>query len=380
MKYAVLVILTSLMLLESFAPDAERITALVSARVDTSSTDVKAIITLYENYLNSQPETIHDSPYWNKREKELYDDFDFSRASLFNGNMTAAELVRSYSPFIMSVEPIGSKYQIRVMFSSATTDIKYAGSKVWCIQKLNAVQEDGHWVLENLLVELSKKWETRKVGSIQYVFPPSHKFSTQRAERSTRFCKEIIQRFNPEYKASFKYYVTSSVDEMGLLENFDYYFVGVTTGKAREYMVLSAKGDEFYPHEFVHKLLPENENRGFVIEEGFAVFLGTREHQEEYSSLMTKLATDLEREGTDIRFESVVSQLFRFNGYQTAYPAGAALCELVYQKAGDKGLRELMLANTRGYDHICSSIRRITGLQHDEVVKQWNTIVLGYGK
>jgi len=378
MKVATLTLLTSLVVLAAKAPNEERITALVSSRVDTSSSEVRAIIALYENYLNSKPETIHDSPYWNKKEKELYEDFDFSRASLFQGRMTAKELVRYYAPFIMSVEPIGSKYQIRVMFSSNTSDPQYAGSKLWCIQKLNAVKEDGHWVLENLLVELSQKWESRKAGFIEYVYPPSHKFSTERAERSTRFCKDIIKRFNPEYNSVFKYYVTGSIDEMGLLENFDYYFVGVTTGKAREHMVLSAKGDEFYPHEFVHKLLPKNENRGLVIEEGLAVFLGTRQEQGSYNSTMEKLAVDLETKGTDVHFESVVSQSVRFHGYQTAYPAGAALCELVYQMKGDKGLKALMLANTNGYDNICSSMRSITGLEQDDVAKRWNAIVMTY--
>lgn len=378
MKQAAIAIITSLMLLVSFTPAEERITVLVSSRVDTSSAKVKAIIALYENYLNSQPETIHDSPYWNKREKELYKDFDFSRESLFQGGITARQLVQMFDPFIMSVEPIGAKYQIRVMFSSSTTDPQYAGSKVWCIQKLNAVEEDGNWVLENLLVELSQKWEQRREGFIEYIFPPSHQFNKERAERSTQFCKGVTKRFNPEYTTTFKYYVTSSVDEMGLLENFDYYFVGLTTGKAREHMVLSAKGDEFYPHEFVHKLLPKNENRGLVIEEGLAVYLGTKKNPDEYNSLMAKLAADLKVKGTDLHFESVVSQLIRFNGYQTAYPAGAALCELVYQKAGDKGLRKLMHANTKGYKEICSSIRSITGLEQNEVVKQWNAIVMKY--
>lgn len=31
-------------------------------------------------------------------------------------------------------------------------------------------------------------------------------------------------------------------------ENLDYIFSGVTSGKAKEGMILSSKGNEFYPH------------------------------------------------------------------------------------------------------------------------------------
>lgn len=63
----------------------------------------------------------------------------------------------------MSVEPIDEKYQIRVLFSSPTTDPKYTGSKVWCIQKLNAIREDQKWVLENLMVEITKDCPSKKM-------------------------------------------------------------------------------------------------------------------------------------------------------------------------------------------------------------------------
>jgi hypothetical protein len=167
--------------------DAGRINAMLSSRVDTSSNEVKAIIDLYENYLNSRPDSIYNNPYWNEKEKALYKDFDFSRESLFQGGMTPNLLYRVYPPFIMSVELLGEKYQIRILFSSASTDPIYAGSKVWCIQKLNAIKENGSWVLENLIVELTKQWKTSTVGLIEYVYPPGHEFNMKEAKRSASF-------------------------------------------------------------------------------------------------------------------------------------------------------------------------------------------------
>jgi hypothetical protein len=358
--------------------DLGRINATVSSRVDTSSSDVRAIVALYENYLNSTPETIYDNPYWNKNEKALYVDFDFSRESLFQGRMTAEKLCAIFTPFIMSVEPLGEKYQIRVLFSSPTSDPEYAGSQVWCIHKLNALKEDNKWVLENLIVDLTEKWQSQTSGPIRYCFPPNFEFDIEKAGKSRQFCADIIRRFNPAYNSTFSYYVTSSVDDMGLLENFDYYFVGVTTGKTRENRILTATADEFYPHEFVHKLLPENAKRGHLIEEGLAVFLGTKMDEAEYAETLSRLARDLKTNSDRINFQSVVAQQVPFNGYQTAYPAGAAICELIFDNAGDDGLVQLIHSNTSDYDNIISSVMQICGFTKDELVLAWTEIIMRY--
>lgn len=362
-----------------FAQDnTDPISLLISSRVDTTSEEIRSVIKLYENYYRSKPDSVYDNPYWNKKEKALYKDFDFSRISIFQGGMDANSLFQYFSPFVLSVEKIGAKYQIRVLFSSATTDPKYAGSKVWCIQKLNAVKEGQSWVLENLIVELSKGWSSKKSGFIDYRFPPTHEFDVQEAGRAGSFCDEIIRRFNPGYDGSFKYYITSSKDDMGLLENFDYYFVGITTGKAREGMILTAKGNEFYPHEFIHKLLPTNPKRNFVVEEGLAQFLGTKENKEEYESLMNKLAVDLEERSETINFKSVISQSVRFNGYQTAYPAGAAICEIVHGLSGDPGLQQLLMADTMEFKNLVTTICLITKLSEQELEMKWSETLKKY--
>ena len=356
--------------------NSNNIKLLISSRVDTSFKDVREIIALYEDYYKSRPDSIHNNPYWNKKEKELYDDFDFSRVSIFQNGIDAQMLFKYYSPFVMSVEPrVDDKYQIRVLFSSGTTDPKYSGSKVWCIQKLNAFKENGAWVLENMIVELSKHWMSRKIGFIEYVYPSNHTFDSLEAVRGEKFCNEIIERFNPSFNETFKFFVTSNVDDMGKLENFDYSFVGISSGKAREGMILTAKGNEHYPHEFVHKLLPPNEKRGYIIEEGLASFLGTKDSEIEYEVLMSKLAKDLSENLGLVNFKSVVSQSIPFNGYQTAYPGGAGICELVYAKCGDKGLIDLLNADTRTFDGIMSTVCSITNLTEGEIEAEWNEII-----
>lgn len=355
-----------------------RIKVQISSRVDTTKSNIKEIINLYENYLNSRPDSIYDNPYWNSIEKLEYEDFDFSRRSMYQGGMNAKQLTSIFTPFIMSIEPLGEKYQIRVLFSSIETNPQYVGSKIWCIQKLNVINENGKFLFENLMVELSKIWTTKRVGHIDYIFPDTHTFNIEKAKLSEKFCNEIIRRFNPHYADTFKYYITNNIDEMGLLENFDYYFVGITTGKTRENMILTAKGSEYFPHEFVHKLLPQNPNRGKVIDEGLAVFLGTKTNLKEYSELLAKLNYDLIHNNQKINFKSVISQEVRYNGYQIEYPAGAALCELIYNRTGDKGLLELMKGDSMDYESIISLAKSITGLTVGELEAEWRKTISQY--
>ncbi len=355
---------------ESFQGDpmaTKRVKLQLSGRIDTSNTAIKEVIQLYENYLNSQPDSLYDNPYWNKKEKAEYRDFDFSRTSLFNG-LSSAQLFRSYSPFVMSVEPQNGKYQIRVLYSNTASEPPYIGSKVWCIHKLNAVKENGAWKLENLIVEETRDWNHQQVGFIEYVFSDAHPFDEKQAQTAIKYCNSIKRRFNPDFNSKFQFYLANDVDEMGLLENFDFYFTGITTGKAREGMILSSTNNEFYPHEFIHKLLPENPDRGHVIEEGVATFLGTKEDAEAYAKTMKKLADDFNKVET-FTLENILNNQTKWNGYPVAYPGGALICEVIHGKKGDEGINQLIRGKTNNYDEIMALTMEILQLDEQTLIQ-----------
>jgi hypothetical protein len=339
----------------------------VSSRVDTTINEVKEILSLYKDYINSKPDSIYNNPYWNNKEKAQYADFDFSRSSLYHG-IDSDQLFRIYTPFVLSIEAKNKKYQIRVLYSNTATQPPYVGSKVWCIHKLNAVKEEGKWKLENLMVDKTEKWNKRHIGFIEYIFSNSHNFDVKQAEKALAFCNKIISRFNPTFKSKFRFYMVNGKDEMGELENFDYYFTGITTGKAREGMILSSKTDEFYPHEFIHKLLPVNEYRGHVVEEGLATFLGTKVNVDEYFSTMQELANDFKKRES-YSLENILNNQVDWNGYPVAYPGGALICEVIYEKEGDEGIRKLALGRTNGYEEIINLSKDILQVNEDDVVR-----------
>jgi hypothetical protein len=339
----------------------------ISTRVDTTNSDIKEVLNLYENYINSQPDSIYDNPYWNSKEKAQFKDFDFSRIYIYNG-ISSSQLFRVYTPFVLSIEPKNEKYQIRVLYSNSATEAPYVGSRVWCIHKVNARLEKGTWRLENLLEDKTKDWTKMQMGFIEYIYPQEHQFNVKKANGALKFCNEIVRRFNPEFNETFRFYLANGVDELGELENFDYVFSGVTTGKAKEGMILSSKVDEFYPHEFIHKLLPVNENRGHVIEEGLATFLGTKEDSNEYLPLMQKLAKDYKRRKS-YSLENILNNTTEWNGYPSAYPGGALICEVIHEVSGDEGLNQLVRGNTKTYSEIIGLTSRVLQLKEYDVIQ-----------
>jgi hypothetical protein len=345
----------------------QRIKLQISSRVDTSNVDIKEVLNLYENYINSNPDSIYNNPYWNDKEKEKYNDFDFSRMSIYFG-ISSTQLFRIYDPFVLSVEPINDKYQIRILYSNTANEPPYVGSKVWCIHMLNVIKENRNWKLENLIGEETKNWNKKRIDFIEYVYPNEYLFDEKKAKKAISFCNSIIERFNQGFDSQFRFYIANGIDEMGKLENFDYYFTTITTGKAREGMILSSKKDEFYPHEFIHKLLPENENRGPVIEEGVATFLGTKEDLSKYLSVMKKLANDYNNVET-YSLKNVLNNQTKWNSYPVAYPGGALICEVIHEKKGDEGINKLIRGKTNNYDEIMELTMNILNVDKNELIR-----------
>jgi hypothetical protein len=70
--------------------NSDKIELLVSNRVDTSSTDIKSILELYENYYKFNPDAIYDNPYWNKQKKNCIGTLTFQESVFFKEGSTTS--------------------------------------------------------------------------------------------------------------------------------------------------------------------------------------------------------------------------------------------------------------------------------------------------
>lgn len=307
-------------------------------RVDTTKPEIKEIATLWTNYLNSEPDKISDNPYWNEEEKLKYKDFDFSRSLLYQ--VPSNQLLRQFIPKILSIEKEGDHYGIRTIYSADGLEGEYRKSDPWAIQKIYAERENNQWRLKNSLPIITNNWNRKTIGKITFIYPPYHKFNEELAVKANEFCNQVNDEFKfPDWKP-FDFYITQSGDELGRLLNFDFFSAGYTTGVGfnEKRILLSGLGSEYYPHEFIHLIVPKFERHG-LIEEGFATWKGGQDRKtlEESVSLF---ANELSKNDT-VTFLDVVNKTWGWQ-YAAFYTTGAILCNSAYQKGGVKLVNELL--------------------------------------
>jgi hypothetical protein len=315
-----------------------RIPVEIHSRVDTTNTEIREIATLWVNYLSSEPDKISDNPYWNEEEKKIYRDFDLSRTLLYQ--LPSGNLLIYFKPKILSIEKEGDHYGIRTIFSADGLEGEFRKSDPWAIQKLFAVKESNQWKLKNALPIITTDWNKKTAGKITFIYPPNHKFNQELADKAIQFCNQISSEFQfPDWKP-FDFYITQSGDELGKLLNFDFFFAGYTTGIGlnENRILLSGLGSEYYPHEFIHLIVPKFDRHGLV-EEGFATWKGGQGEKtfEESAKLFANELAKNDR----VTFLDILNRKWGWQ-YAAFYTTGAILCHSAFEKGGVKLVNEIL--------------------------------------
>ncbi len=339
-------------------------TFIVSNRVNMKEDPVRLeVLQLYKDYFNSRPDTLHDNPYWNKKEKEKHLP-NLSLQHIFNG-VDMNYLMKYFSFYVLSIEKLSDiSYSIRtlIIFNEV---VKGGASSVWCIHKVTAIKEDNEWYLQNNLVQETSNWNKYYISGINYYVKDSINHAL--VSEAANFVDSIRTTFGTTSSDTLDYYVAQNVDELGLLLGFDYFYAGFTTGVTGYGFLMSTRG-EFYAHELVHFALTSKNRRNFMIEEGIAEFLGTKkQNKERYYNWFNKLFKDILSKNYTI--DSLLNQSVRYNGYNYKYPFGALLCELVYEKKGIRGLKKLIFSDTRETDSLRVVLSNILSIKPKKLDK-----------
>ncbi|MFZ6664652.1 hypothetical protein [Peijinzhouia sedimentorum] len=350
-----------------------KIDVTIHSRVDTTKAEVKEVAELWINYLNSKPDELYDNPYWNQAEKLKYKSFDFSRAYLYQ--FPSNQLLGYFKPTILSIEKEGDSYGIRTIFSADGLEREYRKSNPWSITKLYAVKENAEWKLKNALPVITENWNRKTIGKITFIFPSDHNFNEELAINASLFCDRITEEFQfPEWDP-FDFYITGSGDELGRLLNFDFFFAGYTTGIGMNdnRILLSGLGSEYFPHEFIHLIVPKYE-RHWIIEEGFATWKGGtmgKTFEESASTLANEIAVN-----NSITFDDVLNKKW---GWQVAafYTTGAVFCKLAYDKGGVALVKKL-LETPNDNEELIQSICSLFEIEQDEINTFWRAEVLKF--
>jgi hypothetical protein len=351
-----------------------KIDVTIHFRVDTSKTEIKEIAALWTNYLNSKPDSLYDNPYWNNTEKAKYKEFDFSTPYLYQ--LPSRQLLNYFKPTILSIVREGAYYSIRTLFSAEGLEGVYQKTNPWCITKLYAVRENGEWRLKNALPIITENWSRKTVGKITFIYPQQHKFNIELAIKANQFCEDLSREFRfPEWKP-FEFYITENGDEMGKLLNFDFYAAGYTTGIGNKYtrILLGGTGSEYYPHEFVHLILPEFKRHG-LIEEGFSTWKGGQEAGKTFEESAELLANELAKNDT-VTFSDVLNRQWGWQ-YAAFYTTGAIFCKAAYDKGGIDLVKKL-LETPNDDEKLIETIHSLFGIKEKDLDIFWRSEVLKF--
>jgi hypothetical protein len=356
----------------------------ISGRIDTTyNADVKEIYHLFKNYLESRPDSIYDNPYWNSREKV---ERKGANASIFYMAFYTLETTpkiifkNNWKPFVLTIEKKNeAKYTLRIAFIRDTL----TADKILTIINVNAIKENNHWVLENTLDDIVNSWNTKWYKNIKYVYPKTHIFNDTLAQKSVRFCDSVTALLQIKNVDTLNFYICDNPDELGLLHGFEYYYLNYATGMTNMnlHQIYSSKGNEFYPHEFVHMILNgiTDDSMCYIIAEGFACFFGEL-NTPKYDWQIASLAKDYIANKTTYALDNLLNLSTENNSYPTAYPTGSIILEIVYEKKGYAGLRALANSNTLKPENIYKAIYTIIKLDKIQFEKEFRKKLVQHQK
>lgn len=352
----------------------------ISGRVDTTNKDVGEIYTLFKTYLQTRPDSIRNNTCWNKHEqnKGYLGNIALFYTPFYNLGADPQTIFTIWKPFILSIEPKSSeKYLLRI----ALIKNEDSPDKLLNILNVNAILEEGKWVLQNTIVDYTNNWSYKKYKYLTFRYPSNYKFNEQLAEKSIRHCDSIAQILKVKNVDTFTYFICNNADEMGKLFGYEYYYLNYTKGLTIKWRkeIYSSNNSEYYPHEFMHMIFNSvnSDSIGYLVEEGLACFLGEY-GTEKYKTQISKLANDYLNQKPTYTFDNLLNNSASWNGYQTAYPVGSVLAEIVYEAKGYQGLRTLIESNTKSYEEMITTLTEITKLSKKNLEKAFRNKLNGY--
>jgi hypothetical protein len=329
----------------------------INMGVDTTDYELKAVITLWTNYLQSKPnkDNLKDSPFWAESEKKKYLKVD----QLLNAINSDVPTYSMGNPTILYVKPKHDFFEIKTLFSSTDSLEKVF---VLSITSIYAKKENEQYKLYNALTVNSKDWTTQSMGSVTFHFPQSHNFDKHKANELLQSIDDLTKQWNLP-TIPIDYYFANTYEEIKQLRGLDY-AIGMgnkdkPSGMAdQETKTVFAGGlGENYFHEVVHlylnSLFPKSS-----LGEGLAVFYG--------GSMGHGLKWHLRRlddylyQHTEIDLNNLEKFNYMDNYTNPNSTIQGLLCYMAYQKGGLDKLKKIM-----SYNDIYSAIEKEFGIKKD---------------
>lgn len=320
-------------------------TVTVSFGIDTTITEVGAIVRLVRAYLAKPDSSARSRGLWSTVT-------DFDRRV---GDLTT-EAYQGFPATIISLASDGpgdSVYVVRILYASADS----TGQRIspLALQRLYALRDSGAlfgFKLAGALPRLTRDWEQRTKGRLTFWYAPGQHPNPAKIAHASSFVDSVATLFQVPPPNHLDMYVTGSMEEAQRAIGLDFFPMAAADrglGGRALFGTLVLAGNralgEAYVHEVAHAILggPTFPIRSGFINEGVATWLGGsrgRTPQQTYARLSQiqvarpglTLAQVLRHDIPDATAEEMTDAF---------YATGALAVNAVYRRAGIAGLRVL---------------------------------------
>ncbi len=315
--------------------------------VDTTNSDVRAIVRTVRDYFGLPGAGHVPTPLWTASEQRARPDYDLTARMVFQGfPATIAGVV--------SADPGDSEYVVKTLFAQA--DSNGRNIRPIALQRLYATRRPDGWELSGALSRLTRDWTTTEAKGIVYHAPPGWQLDRQKVERAGRFMDSASHALRMNRPARIDYYLTWSAEDMYRVLGLDYFVLpsGPGTGRGgktfpHDGIVISGDTDlgEAYLHELTHAIIgaayPDSLQNNLV-NEGIATWLGGSRGRP-YTEAV-RVLVEYQRTNPQVQFLDLIAGNVRA-GWGTdeadaLYATGALIADVVYTQNGIWGLKKLL--------------------------------------
>lgn len=361
---------------ESFIAQ-NKINVLISNKINLlDNPDMSELVDIYKYYYENYENKVLIKKVWNKNEVIEYGEaFDLG-SNVFQG-ISAPDFILYFDFYFLEIIKLKERqYSAKVLIQSKNG--LEDGSSVWCIQKISFINENNKWYLQNNIINETFNWKKKRVGNLIYKYPVDYKFDKNKAIQAKRFIKNLGNLLQiKENDKIYEYTIANSVEQLGLLQNFSYYFVGITTGVTLKNKYIMTTISEYHAHELVHLILLKNDLRNFIIEEGAAEYFGTKtqnikKYQENQKQLINYIKQNklspssfLSNNPPNIKIE-----------FNYKYALGSLLFEYILSKGGNKELISILASDTSNIGNLNKVLSFILNMKENDVFNSFDDFVL----
>lgn len=344
---------------------SQNISVSIAGGIDTvENINRRNIVQLWNNYLNSNPDSIYDNKYWNNDEKRRYVNYDLLNSTGYL-SPSLYGLVKGWHNIILSITPRGGDvYVIESLFYAP-----YENGNIYPFARTKyiAKKENGYFKLYNYLPFVTRDWYQQDIGYFKYCYYPEYPFDKLEAQRANDFYRKVCDAMSIEPDTIF-YYIFPNCNTIFKYQGYDYVIgMGGEVNNCgffdyKNYIIYTnCKAGEMHKHEILHYLLTHYKKSGrFHL--GIVIYWGDSLGQSFQSQL--KRVNEFLKLHPEINLNDFEEFNYIDDYTNPQYVIPAVFCHLALEQGGIEKLKQLF-----SYDDTFVAIEKMFNIKQNKLNK-----------